>query len=82
MGGLLYTSSTRLPWSQLLRRTFSIDVEQCPECHGRLRLIQTVTEPAVAHAILERLGMPTEQPVTARARDPTGEDTVQHDSAS
>jgi hypothetical protein len=48
-----------------------VDVQKCPKCHGRLRVIQTVTEPAVANAILERLGLPTEAPKVARARDPT-----------
>jgi len=71
MGGLLYAVSTRLPWAQLLRRTFALDVQQCPKCAGRLRLIQNITQPAVARAILERLGMPTEAPTTAPARDPT-----------
>ena len=72
MGGLLYAASPRLPWSQLLRRTFATDVEQCPRCHGRLRLIQNITEPAVAHAILERLGTPIVAPTAAR--DPTDDD--------
>ena len=53
---------------------FATDVEQCPRCHGRLRLIQSITERAVAHAILERLGMPVDPPTAARARDPTDDD--------
>ena len=32
MGVLLYAASRRLPWSQLLRRTFAKDIEQCPKC--------------------------------------------------
>ena len=79
MGGLLYAVSPRLPWSQLLRRTFATDVEQCLKCHGRLRLVQSITEPAVAHAILERLGMPIDVPTAARARDPTDDDDVRDD---
>jgi hypothetical protein len=74
MAGLLYAVSPRLPWSQLLRRTFATDVEQCPKCLGRLRVIQTITEPAVAHAILDRLGMPSDAPIAARARDPTDDE--------
>ena len=78
-GGLLYAASPRLPWSQLLRRTFATDVEQCPKCHGRLRLIQNITEPAVATAILDRLGIPHETPTAARARDPTDDDARNDD---
>ena len=71
LDGLLYATSPRLPWWQLLRRTFETDVQQCPKCHGRLRLISTITELNVAHAIVDRLGMPTGTPTVARARDPT-----------
>ena len=71
MGGLLYAASPYLPWAQLLRRTFAVDVMACAKCHGRLRVIQTVTERPVATAILERLGLPTDAPIAARARDPT-----------
>jgi len=54
LGGLLYAASPRLPWSQLLLRTFAEDVEQCPTCHGRLRLIASTTEPTATIAILDR----------------------------
>ena len=49
-------------------------------CHGRLRVIQRIAEPAVAHAILDRLGVPTTAPTAARARDPT-DDKVRDDSS-
>jgi len=74
MRGLLYAASPYLPWAQLLRRSFDVDIEQCSRCGGRIRLIQSVTEPTVARAILERLGLPTEAPSAARARDPTDDD--------
>ena len=80
LGGLLYAASPRLPWSQLLRRTFGQDVEQCPKCHGRLRLIQSITEPAVATAILDRLGISHETPLVARARDPTDDEARDDDA--
>ncbi len=81
LGGLLYAASPYLPWAQLLRRSFDIDIEQCPKCGGPIRLIQSVTEPNVARAILERLGLPTEAPRAARARDPT-DDEVYDDGAA
>jgi hypothetical protein len=82
MGGLLYAASPYLPWAQLLRRSFDVDIEQCAKCGGRIRLIQSVTEPTVARAILERLGFPTEAPIAARARDPTDGDEVYDDGAT
>jgi hypothetical protein len=54
-----------------LRRTFAVDVQQCPKCHGRLRLIAAIGDPSVARSILACLGMPTMPPVPVRARDPT-----------
>ena len=44
LGGLLYAVSSRVDWATLLRRSFSVDVLECPKCHGRLRRIAVVTE--------------------------------------
>jgi hypothetical protein len=58
------------PWSELLKRTFGIDVELCIRCGGRMRLVALVTAAlSIAH-ILNHLGEPTEPPARARARDP------------
>jgi hypothetical protein len=69
--GAFYAASRRIAWGPLLRRTFAVDVRQCPKCHGRLRVIGTVLDPVAAHAILSRLELPTAAPALARARDPT-----------
>jgi hypothetical protein len=69
--GELYAATPRMAWAPLLRRTFALDVQECPKCHGRLRLIAAIVDPPVARAILTSLGMPTSAPMTARARDPT-----------
>lgn len=82
MDGLLYAASPYVPWAQLLRRSFDVDIERCSKCGGRIRLIQSVTEPTVAHAILERLGFPTEAPRAARARDPTDDDHEVYDDGA
>jgi len=80
MGGLLYAASPRLPWSQLLRRTFAKDVEQCPKCHGRLRLIQSIAEPGVpTPSSTGWASCPHETPTAARARDPTDDDARNDD---
>ena len=70
-GGELYAATPRMAWAPLLRRTFAVDVQECPKCHGRLRLMAAIVDPPVARAILASLDMPTSAPVTARARDPT-----------
>ena len=34
------------PWAELLVRTFAVDVLACPKCHGRMRLLAMVQDPA------------------------------------
>jgi len=70
-GGLLYAASPRVDWASLLRRSFDVDVLRCAGCGGRLRVLSEVTEPALVGLVLDSLGMPSEAPRTARARDPT-----------
>jgi len=58
-----------VPWAELLRRVWSIDVLACPACGGRLRLVATLAHPPVVRRILSHLDLPTEvpQPLPARA---------------
>jgi hypothetical protein len=58
-------------WASLLRRTFFVDVFECPKCHGRLRVVAEVTEPSMVRLVLDRLSLPAQPPKAARARDPT-----------
>lgn len=69
LGGLLYATSPRLSWPLLLRRTFDIDILDCAKCHGRLRVVATIADMREARRILERLGVPSDAPQAARARD-------------
>jgi len=81
LGGLLYAVSPRVDWATLLRRSFDVDVLQCPKCQGRLRVVAVITERDAVRRILSHLGEPTEAPPLARARDPTDEqDDVGSDS--
>ncbi|MGK4009294.1 transposase [Sorangium sp. So ce1036] len=47
------------PWAELLRRTFAIDVLECPACNGRMKLVAMVTEPRNIVRFLSALGEPT-----------------------
>jgi hypothetical protein len=71
LGGQLYAAAPRVDWATLLRRTFDVDVLRCASCGGRLHVRGEVTDPAMVRLVLESLGMPTEPPRVARARDPT-----------
>jgi hypothetical protein len=70
-GGALYATAPRVDWAKLLRRSLGIDVLQCPKCDGRLRLLAVITEQEPVRRILAQLGLPSERPPLARARDPT-----------
>ena len=77
LAGALYAATPRVDWATLLRRTFSVDVLECAACHGRMRVLGRVTERDTVRAILERLGMATEAPCVARARDPTDDEATE-----
>jgi hypothetical protein len=53
------------PWAELLKRTFGIDVETCPRCGGRMRLLALITEPPNIARFLRHLGEATETPPRA-----------------
>jgi hypothetical protein len=44
-----------MSWAQRLKRVFAIDVETCPDCGGKLRVIASVEEPALIAKILEHV---------------------------
>ena len=69
--GALYAATPRLDWASLLRRSFDVDVLRCVKCGGRLRVLSVITEREPVQRILAHLGVPTEAPPVARARDPT-----------
>ena len=43
-------------WAALMQRVFDLDVLACPRCGGRLRVIATIQDRAVARTILAHLG--------------------------
>jgi hypothetical protein len=47
----------RVPWAELLRKVFSLDVLACPQCGGRMELIAFIAEAGVAKRILDHLGL-------------------------
>jgi hypothetical protein len=82
MGGMLYAVTSRVDWATLLRRSFAVDVLECPKCHDRLRVLAVITEREPVRRILAHLGMPTEAPHVARARDPTDDHAAEWDESA
>ena len=60
----------RVPWAELLRKVFSLDVLACPECGGRMELMAFIAEAAVAKRILDHLGLASTGPPLAKAVAP------------
>ncbi len=51
-------STSYVPWAELLRHCFDIDVLECPRCHGRLEPIAVIRRYDVIARILQHLSMP------------------------
>jgi hypothetical protein len=60
---------SRLPWSELLRRTFGEQILSCPQCvTGTLSVIAVITDPLVVLKVLRHLKLPAELPSTRPVR--------------
>ena len=67
-GALHHAGSARMSWARLLKRVFDIDMEHCPHCGGKLKIIAAIEEPRVIAKILAHLGLPTRAPPRSPAR--------------
>jgi hypothetical protein len=65
-GGQSRSRRRRLPWADLLRRVFGIDVLVCPQCAGPRRVLAAIHDPAAIARVLGALGL------TAAGADPAG----------
>ncbi len=61
--------SYRVPWADLLKKVFAVDVLACP-CGGRLQFIAFIAEATVAKRILAHLGLDSRGPPLAQAQVP------------
>jgi hypothetical protein len=52
----------RLPWAELMRRVFAVDVLECPACGGPMRILAAIHDPDTVRAILESMGLPSRAP--------------------
>jgi hypothetical protein len=52
----------RMSWARLLKRVFDIDIENCPNCGGTLKIIAAIEDPPVIVRILTHQGLPSRAP--------------------
>jgi len=66
----------RHPWALLLRHVFAVDVEQCAQCQGRMRLVELCTTAEAAQRVLRHAGggppprAPPQRPVVQQTQLP------------
>jgi hypothetical protein len=59
----------RIPWADLLGRTFGLDLKRCSKCiTGTVAVMAYITDPKVVLKILSHLHLPTEVPTPSPAR--------------
>ena len=52
-------------WAQLMKRVFLIDVLQCENCGGQMKILAAIDQPDVIGKILQSLGVPSRAPPSA-----------------
>lgn len=62
--------SSRITWAQRLKRVFNIDIETCPECKGKVKVIASIEDPQVIRKILNHLGLESRAPTPWPPRGP------------
>ncbi len=65
-----------MSWAQRLKRVFAIDIEACPGCGGKLRVIACIEDPQLIAKILAHVRSREAPTATAAARGPPGEAVV------
>lgn len=53
------TRNRSLPWAELLRRVFAIDILKCDQCSGDMKIIAIIPASEATEAILDHLGIDT-----------------------
>ena len=74
-------SKHRLLWAALLARTFNLNMEVCPHCGGRMRIVAAVRDPASVKRYLDGVGLPSALPEIKPARPPPQLDMEYEDTA-
>jgi len=63
-------AGTYRPWAELLKRTFGVDVLQCPKCKGRMKLVAMVTDAKSVTRYLAGIGELADVPGRSPSRGP------------
>ena len=64
--------SRNYSWAQLMARVWAVDVLECPQCGGPLRILAAIQSPEAIQKILDCLGLPSRAPPIAGPAAPGG----------
>jgi len=56
------TAPRYIPWAELLKRTFGIDLSICPQCGGKVRVIAAIMGVEAIGKILDHVGLGSDPP--------------------
>jgi len=59
-----------ISWARLLKKVFDIEIETCPNCGGKVKVIAAIEDRLVICKILDHLNLPTSAPKIFPARAP------------
>ena len=62
--------SRNYSWAQLMARVWAVDVLECSECGGPLRMLAAIQSPDAIQKILDCLGLPSRAPPIAGPASP------------
>jgi hypothetical protein len=68
------SKTQRFSWARLLKRVFNIDIEVCPKCRGKIKIIAAIENPNVIKKILDHMNLPSAPPALLPARGPPASD--------
>lgn len=60
--------SLRITWAMLLKRTFNIDIEICPHCGGKRKILSAILDKESIRKILNHIGADPDPPETTPAK--------------
>ena len=58
----------QMTWTMLLKRTFNVDIEICPHCEGKRKILSAILDRKSIRKILMHVGVDPDPPETAAAR--------------
>lgn len=61
----------RIPWARLLRRCFQVDIEVCPHCNDKTRVVAALFSRVEVSRFLTHMGLEASPPKRFAARMPT-----------